>query len=1341
MVPRYDPIEQAEQNASYEEPRTRRRKKQEPSRAGSHLAQGTLARTRGTEVQEDEVSQPRVPRIDTRQKEPKSIPELERDDVVDYAEPAVKTMSSRTEREERRVQLQRQAEELPLSPSNYLPEVDTRSQQIASPRPVLSKKPSVVHEESEPESEKAPQVHPESQSIFQALDALPVKQHIYEPPVAGREGATQPSAAVGVATSSPVELPTEKDTPVALAQTSDRSGESSRVSSSEQKQTSPPPDSRHPQVARVTRTHSNSPVRTAHFGPILDNNLGIKHSPPPRSISPRKSALKQTSPSRGASPSTDTSEASSAVGRAGRSNTRKKSVRVSFNEDSVVLGEAASTSPDRTASPVSSSPQAAKKPWYSNIGRSKKKDMLSLDDDEVMKPRPALPSFGSIRGKKETKEPEERPLVRPMETTYSPSIGTSPAVTPSEVDEHQVSPPVLESSSDVALGSLLMQEQQRNAERNAANISRFREPLPPVVTSIESHEYVSDSSSSSESEADLIADTPQLTQEESALTSQATTSAESEPLQSQNGTSKPAAPATLSIDDYIAAEPTSTLQKIPEADHEVPVISVTHPSQERLPEPAPTPKQHLDVPGTFPDDESDSASTRGSRTDEGSSAPVMAEVPAQAREATFEPVSQSQDAAHTSHTPATVLATQPTVIDDESETGSSIYSDAYEDLSDVDGDGFLSLNAVVESPMTTSVTKSPFTSSTTSPHQPTPESRSAASKQSMPTVQEQTEGTQQPGNDWEIAKSYWRSLTAEKRAQLEREAMEDAGIDADLEEPVQDKKPRRKKSVEKKQAEKKAIQQAYAQSDRTYMIKPGTRVASDAYTPPMQKTLRGQQAPAPRQQQQQRQADKAPRLRKSMRTNGAPQTQAPQQPPPRPTINKTARRQSFPLPEREEMRGHGRTMSDSGPPQPPAMNSFFPPLRRRGSDSSESSFRRARPASSGGGFGFRKTMRHETPPMPASPDGSKDRSHRFSLRSLSPGGSPFRRTSVASPPPVSMGSGMRMSMRDQKKPEKSSGILSFGSKKASGGGKKKAKSSRFDDSSDDDDVPRGFRSRFEDSSDEDATPSQVARPLALPKTMRQQAAHKSPPLPEEEEESADLRSEDENSSSSARYSAPVPASRPAPVTTSSFERNAASSNIGTGTLRRERSGRGTFAPASPSSPPANTRRASGGLFSGLRRKKGPGAESKIIGRGEVMDSAARRDTKLERSARELEAMRGAPGHRTLQKRTASVPTGIGRVEAPPAWPLSGRVDEGDEVEEAPGYRSMGEDIRRPATSSGGKEGLSKPALPRRSLSHGVLGIEEVGQGAAAAEEASVLGGEKKKKKKFGALRRMFRLDD
>jgi len=167
-------------------------------------------------------------------------------------------------------------------------------------------------------------------------------------------------------------------------------------------------------------------------------------------------------------------------------------------------------------------------------------------------------------------------------------------------------------------------------------------------------------------------------------------------------------------------------------------------------------------------------------------------------------------------------------------------------------------------------------------------------------------------------------------------------------------------------------------------------------------------------------------------------------------------------------------------------------------------------------------------------------------------------------------------------------------------------------------------------------------------------------------------------------------------------------------------------PAVDSAPVSPKARRGSFMSTVLRRKKTGSNEPGKIQRGEVMDSAARRDTALERSPQELSALR-------TQRPTVSMPmvpiiqrNHSGGVDED--WPLATPVDEDDEEK----------------TVSSSRPSFAK----RRSLSQGnaisgmanddalVLVPDNMDEVALASGA-----GPQKKKKRFPALRRMFRLDD
>ncbi|EPE08018.1 hypothetical protein F503_00801 [Ophiostoma piceae UAMH 11346] len=1226
------------------------------------------------------------------------------------------------------------------------------------------------------------------------------------------------------------------------------------------------------------QSRSRSPLRTAHFSPIVANNLTVlRHSPPPRSISPRKSAMKQTSSPRDTSPSDSASDAA-AVPYQPPTNAeilkRKKANRVSFDEKATVLS-GPPTSPIQPASPASSLPGAAEAPasshtahqpptrsrsWFSNMGRSKKKtsnDASMDDDDVVMKPRPALPSFGSVRDKPfSTSQQEERPLVKPNDNQPPSRLSTTSSPPPPSVLK---STPLetLDTSSDHAIGSIISSSEGQAASavtRNTANTSRYREPLPPVVTSVDGNGYVSDSGANTSSDDD---------DDEASAAARVVPDSDDEEhspvlrFDEEQDTTVPApiasafaATADSAIKDSAQQAPTADVPRptSPSSKNTVPAISVSHPSQENLVavrgtdsddedvtaaaysdapavalpshgHPSSPVRSLFDVPGTFPDTDSDS--TR-------KSSPTQADfnntaVPV--RQDAFEPITQDDDLTYSPQMPATVFATHmPTLHEeaplssekvDEEDSDSEVFSDAYEDLSDIEGDGFLSLDAVVDSPIVPTFSKSPFGSSilTGSPPrkqesvqlEPSSLPGSISSPSSAPNIVAASSavvggtsismsalmasaasksagmGTMNPDDkdDWDKVKAFWRGLSAEKRAQLESVAREDAAADGDLEEESSAaiKKPRRKKSVETRLAEKKAIQESSLSTTSK-----ATETNEEAVTSPVEHKT---------------EAVAATRIRRSMRDKA------------------TA--------------GSVEEKETGGPGLMPST------LRRRGSDSSESSFKRAR----GPGAGLRKSLRTEPKPTTADTDAITlantaanenldRRGSRFSLRSLSPTGSTtlrgstesspqFRRT-LRDGPGFAASEAKRMSspgpmanatLRKGAGSESSGGFFSSLGRKSGGkllqrsknpGGDGKSFSrTRFGDSSDDDDddvfrpssghgnssarrtTSAGaytFRSRFVDSSDEDEVVSEqrIARPqgknYVVPKTMRgapsngisntslrpgSSSAAKGPQVPERLTEAE----EDEAQKSANRTKSPQPARN----TFSGLSKSGAASanapgngNIGTTTLRRTRSGRGQMmVPMSPGYSPTTTgvtgvglgarapsptrhRRASS-IMSVLRRKK-PDTTSSAgyvggIGRGELVDSAARRDTQLERNTQELAAMRSSSAGSSQRQRSLNRTLRGGNGSSgstPRIMPLDG--EDSDDLDE-----DDSEDGPRRAANGGARSARSASNVnnswPLRGPGPMANNLDFLNDSASNLGSGSL----QQKKKKFPALRRMFRLND
>ncbi|KAL0937596.1 uncharacterized protein CTRU02_207327 [Colletotrichum truncatum] len=1156
--------------------------------------------------------------------------------------------------------------------------------------PILGRKPSIVREESDEDledSEDEEARRPAAQyDVAHVADAAPVVSST--PP-------KQPSL----------------------------SSESTAVESpvfSSQRHQSPPEQRQHGSV-RNDRAHSSSPARSARFA-LGTDQLVVRHEPPPRSVSPRKSAMKHsTSPSRGASPTDESSEASG-PSRYGNEATateppmaRKKSVRVSFDDENTKAVGQVTPKPELDLS-IPPSPQQTKRHWYSHLGRNRKKDIIALDDDEVMKPRPALPSFGSIREKK-PRDTEERPLVRPLEPPSSPSVPEASADPDAEGQSVLVG-----QSTDHNVGAILNQEQ---TARNAANISRFREPLPPVVTSIEGNGYYSASSTGSEDEEEQeIVQEPEPTLPPKQVKEEIL-AAHPELVDDGIVTAAQAGPAHQNnVEDRCAND-------------EVPSISVIQPT--------PTPKEsavtsqsgssgpgYFDVPGGFPEDSEDNEPRPQNHPEAHNDQKFHtdhATIPKVDRVVAFAPSAQK-------------TTYQPLVEDSESSEGDSIYSDAYEDLSEVEGDGFMSLDAIVTTPIPDKVSQKLFEKALTTPPQEMPEDHQAHVTHKGPGSL-QIVNTSRPEDEWEKAKEYWRGLTSDKRKQLEKEVQEEAGADGDLEEVVQPKKMKRKKSVRRN--EPSGQQQTLSESERVYQIQPGARAVDEVDELPstLRQTLRGrQQHDAPRNvklQKTMRGAQNQPvvaagtGMRKTLRPeNSAATSQNFEQ---SQHTNSGRMRMSMRQPatsrndiprERSDDTGYDRPLSLQGPPasretegrrnrhasMDASMSStelaraMQANLRRRASDSSESSFKRARPSREG--FGFRKSMRSNI--MPDSP--MAGRNSRFSLRSASPPGSP-------SSPPLSMGT--RMTMRTLRS-DSSDGsarrmrLPSFGkssSKKTVG---KSGNKSRFGDSSDEDDAgPSTFRSRFANSSDEEEAPASppvhsMSKSMRTPSSAAAAAMKVPPPRYEEKGEvSPDLPDSSDEEAAPAQQQ-----KRMSPRKVSSASGRLVKSQSDSHGLQRSGSGRGALmdSATTPSmgtqvmSRPAQERR--GSFLSVLRRKKDNSVGK--ISRPTHGESAARMDTKLERSADEISALRSNNMSSVLQNQPAK------------NWPLAGETVD---------------DEKRPMTAGNSKPmDESRPVYTqRRSTNQGLASYRP-----AELDETQVEG-PGKKKKKFGTLRRMFKLDD
>lgn len=1283
--------------AHHEAPQQRtdsKRKKRTSQKAGSHLAAGTVSRPKGTAVDNSPATKNQSQITPAPVQERTHVPQPPVY-VQDLEEPSVKAIISSPRLDAKRLE---QHGPPPMPPSS--PQVSKEATWQG-----VRRQPSVVREEAEPEEPKPN--HIPTSSLTQALDSVPTRQKAGSTPEPRGSPFTQVLDAV------PTRQKTYPNTELEVP-----SVEISKPASpSPVRGGRSPVDTRRAQVAHE-RSHSNSPVRQAHFGPVQEN-LTVKHSPPPRSISPRKSALKHSSPSRGASPS---SSEASVSGNHEPPVGRKKSVRVSFDDAKDVV----STSPDnRATSPLSASPPEAGRQRYFGLV---KKDIPSLDDDEIMKPRPALPSFGSIRERKprdaQPEEDAERPLVRPnAETTHASTGPSATGLLPS---------PSLGSSNDHALGGIFSQECDEG-RTHAANTSRLREPLPPVVTSVEGSGYISDTDSDS---------------------SLATTQSEHEPAEVSSRDFAPRQPLQTQFElSNGSASPQSIPTAVRQASvnsapkQEVPHIAVIQPTPPAMAEDKSLKEEFFDVPGGFPEDESDQSVPQRPE-------PAMVEVP------------ESRPAVQPS------TQTISSAVHDTTDSESSIYSDACEDLSDIEGSGFLSLDAVVESPLRpdpSSRQPPKELHATEKPVEATPKlqteiSTATTAVETPHASPPASPPTESPQDEWEKVKAYWRSLSAEKRAQLEKEAREEAGVEADLDQVQSEPKPKKKKSIERRSSERKALalhmaqqmavqhqreqEKAVANPERSYMIKPGTKWTEEEVAIPttMRKTLRSEP-------QQQSAPTQGPRLRKSLRSSSADTRRSDT----RPADMSPAR---HPAPSAAAAASSASTESQRRAAASPPVTAVPTTLKRRDSSGSESSFKRSRPRS-GSATGFRMTMRATSPPTDLP-------SKRFSMTSVS------SKQSVEVPAPSTQ---MRRTLRDSSTEGRRSPsgmhMPSFGKKSGAKVTKNKSGnkfSSRFADSSDEDGGASGFQSRFEDSSDEDDIAPAPLPPLPKSKSAPNgvgvgRGSVASTALLEELEESEETPAVKTNGTTKPAVSSP--AGQP-PLTVDTSLRRVRS---GKGSILRTSQtapalGAGTASLVSGAAPPADGKRAAtrrSSLMSVLRRKKHDSSSGGIA--RSSMDSPARRDTKLERNASQLKAAREQDVSPTVEE----PPAAEGEPEPEPAvvqtpppqrspklqkrMGIFGHSHSQSQQQPPPPRMQMPQDDdepKRPSTSgnlgtrtlSGGIGGGN---LGTGLVQHQLQQRTAFSTGAPSVDGSSVTGtadgGTPKKKKRFRGLRKMFRLDE
>ncbi|KAI9803229.1 MAG: hypothetical protein M1825_002020 [Sarcosagium campestre] len=1084
------------------------------------------------------------------------------------------------------------------------------------------------------------------------------------------------------------------------------------------------------------RPSSLSPTRYAHFGPgaPLTSPDVTKHHPPLRSVSPVKSAMKH-SPSRTSSPASQSPSVANADqhgrrlsgysdgsllsddGSHAHGSTRKKQARVSFDEGSVIIGQSA-TPPDTPLTPQVLSPQHGEPPKKRWFAFGKKRDGEGADlIDDTLKPRPELPSFGSVREQKERKEREERD-------------GDDAAKTDVSTDRKSARSSLSDSTwatwgPDQGKSTLSAQPAKDEAVDKADKITSGHDPIPPEVTSVEGdgQDSGTDDGADVENSRDGSPDSPGKIAEDHADSHRAL------------------------VGDTVGDESGHDEQNLKPTETDGPVPSI------ELVQPTPTTEQTEFIHGASAGEDESESTEEENRSGKQILVDHHATDPTPATVGIAEPEPEAAAANHSPGVPAVGevakvlrLQTGGEIDKDGGEDSSSVYSDAAEDLSDIEGDGFGSINAVVDSPVGD---RSPGLALTTPPDSPlvavSPTTKTKATKKKK--TKKAPQSRLQPGvvedadPGLEDLPTFVEPKSKNKKKAVTAELSPLSTGQVQSAEAVGSNKIADKQIVattKTKPPAKGLLASVYADSE------------SDVPTTHLRKSMRGSAPPAPRDATM-RQSMRNGTNKKSMGGINHPPPAVPHPEKGQGSklskgLPKTTRPSSAPVSGTdwaaavdEEVRNMPR-LAAAG--QRTSKAGTGPSLRRNNTNDSDSSssFRRTKPrAASGGGFSMRRTLRDEnTRPashqavnsLDASMHAPKNPSSRFSLRSNSPPGSPSpstplgrgtmrgsARTSVDSAAP-SLRSGNK-GRGGAKSPSRFSGFgkASKPKTKPAKGGREREQHSRFSDSSDEDEgwsLPK-FSSRFADSSDEDETGSTAFTPVrGIPRRIG-----------EEEGESTDLpdSSDEEAKKSKKKTKNSLP-----PKTTASD---------------------GTELPAASTLPTEASKNADGSTVKSEKKKRsffgmGRHKDSKKAQKGET-NAAVTPDAAPTLGPLELDPTPRAVNGITPQP-SATSPTSptdtttrpklakrnTSRMTAPEiSWPL-------------PNFTPNDGSENRPSTADGPLQGKKKMLAGKSGLGNKSSSIPvNLADAAAGADNESVTTEAKQagKKKKFGKLRRALGLRD
>lgn len=1075
---------------------------------------------------------------------------------------------------------------------------------------------------------------------------------------------------------------------------------------------------------RSERNYSLSPPRNAHFAPMATELSGTKHQPLPRSVSPAKSALKP-SPStsrRSYSPvaidvltrhAAPPSETSDAMSDGDVSRRKKKNVRVSFDEAPVIAGTSSYADMDSPYEPT-------------GLQSSRWSTAMDDEDDELddySKPRPVLPSFGSIRGQDRRSREEEGP--EKVTETVSSSLSASAISATSGP---------LESSNDHVVGGILAQD-------FAAKAAHSNDPLPPEVTTVEGTGYGSDSE-----KTDSSVDEPSsnAVPKPSTAIKETPSISEPEPKMLTNPVESNTPSAGI---PNIAVQPASPL---PSEQTEY-IAEKVEPQVKR---------QRSFVPGGWDDDEE----TDEEQQEEPKSVqptPSVQSTPASTGPSIRfqEPPSPSRDA------------------DSESTDNDSIYSDAYEDLSDPD-EGFGSIDALLESPVSSRSGLMGSQYSTTSPH--TPSGLRNESK-------DDREEERNTSADWEATREHWSQVNEARKAKpVERTNSTSKKQTAAP--PSQERRTRvanaeatakpQQQQQQQKQQEPSKPPRSTAQPRKSAMKKPvDSPQARSTPETQMRKSMRNGPTAAPV-------STPEPRMRKSMRDGPVPVNQ-----PSTDTHMRKSMRGSDPVASNRATPGlaasrYSAPPIDTKPPKGTLQKKHIPaaaaaassmPRQRpqsasaaapkavapaqtynksrtydSDSDASASSFQRQRPRrgrENSGRYTMRSsmrsgpapatrpapTMRSISPPVASSPPptmrksmrptsptvdsptNAKVKSSRFSIRSLSPAGR-FRTkssTEKPAPPPA-----------QAPPPPKMKPVSKAKNKTPAAPPHKSRFKSRFADSSDEEDAtPRRFQSRFADSDDSDEfeLPPDLAPVRGIPRKAG-----------DEDEDSTDL----EDEVSDAEAPAPAQISKNTPTAPNGAPAHSASASS---------------PPVMPVMQAGKKAKSKRGFF-GLGKKKAP-SPSYIDSDTDARNSASidipmppehrNRDPTRPLSAigeddaaADQGAQQQSPRSRSPKLQRRSTPQ-WGRSTSD-SWPLPSPPAIGKDARPQSSDGLVG---RRPTLVKRVSSQMTQAAKSNSASNGGGSVVGNSSSGRRESEAGSSNHGGGGKKKKFQGLRRVFGLND